>query len=125
MYVVTTDPNVNVYLDSACTNLTTSIDFGNIQQGAFEAIRLYIKNEGGGDVFIYWNSTVASDTSGKLGDWWTESPYYDRSAFGKAYSNWNGTLLESGVVMTTYYMILVDLDTPLSSHSWTLYVGVA
>lgn len=124
VYIVTTNPNIKVYWDSACTNPVTSIDFGNIQQGAFEEFRLFIKNEGGGDVYIYWNSTVASDTGGKISDWWSIHPYHKRGNFG--HHGWNGTqLLESGAVLDTWYMILVSLDTPLSSYSWTLQVGVA
>jgi hypothetical protein len=117
--IVTTTPNIKVYWDSACTDPVTSIDFGNIQQGAFVEFALYIKNEGGGDVRIYWNSTVSSVTN-KIDDCWNRITH-GRANFGLY--DWNGYLLGGGSVLTTWYMILVDPDIPLNTYSWTLYVG--
>lgn len=119
--VVTTTPDIKVYWDSACTDPVTSIDFGNIQQGAWVTKRLYIKNEGGGQVNIYWNSTVSSVTAGKIQDWWGISS--SRSSFGSTAYKINGTALASGEVRDTWYHILVDPQITLSSYSWTLNLG--
>jgi hypothetical protein len=114
--IVTTSTNIQVYSDSACTNLVTSINFGNIQQGGYAlSPELYIKNVAGGAVRVYWNSTLRFVTT-KIQECWVETTGWQNSP-------WNGTTLSSGGYIATWYQIKVDPTIPLSSYSWTLYVG--
>jgi hypothetical protein len=125
--IIATTPDIRVYWDAACTNPATSLSFGNVQQGAYMEFHLYIKNQGTGEVKIYWNSTVSSATSNKIQDQWRQYPYYGIYNFNcpktSSYGWWNGSSLSTSGVWNTYYMIRVDGSTPLSSYSWTLYLG--
>lgn len=116
--VTTTNPNIRVYWDSACTNPVTSLDFSNVQQGGFKEFSLWIRNEGGGEVKIYWNSTLGTVTT-KIHDWWGFGS--GRVNFG--FDAWNGTTIGSGGVTHEYYQILVDGDAPQTTYTWTLNVG--
>jgi hypothetical protein len=118
IYVNATDPAIELYWNAGCTDPVTSIDFGNLQKGAYEEVLIYVKNAGGGDVKIYWNSTL-SDVTTEISDWW--GLYLGRSHFGN--SDINGVYMSSGQVLGTYYKVLLDPEATLGSYSWTLNIG--
>jgi hypothetical protein len=111
--VTTTDPNIKVYWDPSCTNLTTSIPFGNVQRGATKAVSLYIKNDGGGAIYVYWNSSLSLLTD-QISEFWNrENP-----------SNYlNGTKMYEGQVLQTTYTVDILPTAPLQTYTWTLNVG--
>jgi hypothetical protein len=129
--IVATSPDIRVYWDSACTNPATSLNFGNVQQGGFVEFHLWIKNQGNGEVKVYWNSTLSFVTNQVLDDW--NNYYYangDYRGAGRNYfrntsypCDWNSTSVGTGGIIETYYQILLDASAPLSSYSWTLCVG--
>jgi hypothetical protein len=83
---------------------------------------MYIKNEGEGQVKVYWNSTVGQYA--KIHDWWGRYSGRDWFLSGASGNMWYGSsLVSGGVVGPLYYQILVDPDISLSSYSWTLNVG--
>ena len=45
--IITTDPNIGVYSDSACTNSLTSINWGSIEVGGSASQTIYIEDTGG------------------------------------------------------------------------------
>jgi hypothetical protein len=110
--VTTTDPNIKVYWDPSCTNLTTSIPLGNIQRGATKTVLLYVKNNGGGNINVYWNSSLSSVTDQIIETWNT---YYSNPC--------NGTEIGEGGVLETYYTVNILPTAPLQTYSWTLNVG--
>lgn len=114
-----TGPNIAVYWDSACTNPVTSIPLGNIQRGASKSVDLYIRNEGGGTINVYWNSTLSEQTDQITATW----EYLVYSYYGSSSIPLNGTTLAEGSVLTTKYTVRTMPTVPLQSFSWILNVG--
>jgi hypothetical protein len=114
--VTTTNPNIKVYWDSACTNPVTSIPLGNVQRGATKYVTLYIKNEGGGTIDVYWNSTLSYQTDQITDNW-------QYMGGGGYYVNLNGMVLPEGTTKTTRYSITVSPTATLQEYNWILNLG--
>jgi hypothetical protein len=113
--VTTTDPDIQIFWDAACTNPVTSIEVGNVQRGATKTITLYVKNQGGGTLHVYWNSTLREQTN-QISESWLH--YYMSN-----YVDINGTTLGEGASMQTRYDITVGPDAPLQTYTWSLNIG--
>lgn len=108
--------DLKVYWDSACTNATTSINFGNVQKSTSKAMYMYIRNEGNGTVNACWNSTCQQVSSGITELW----QYY---VSGYGWYALNGTSIAVGTVLQTYYQISVGSNCTSGQYSWTLNLG--
>ena len=107
------------YLDEACTQPVTTFDFGEMttpNQATTPYKVIYIRNEGDVVNTLFWNSTILHYpvTTGITDDW----TFYP--AWGYPGSNLNGTLLASGTVALTYYMIYIPAYTTVGIYNWTL-----
>jgi hypothetical protein len=106
------------YLDEACTQPVTTFDFGEMRTPN-QAITLYkiiyIRNEGDVMNTLFWNSTILHyPVTTEIADDWTHIP-----AWGGA-SSINSTVLDSGTVRQTYYMIHIPAYTTVGIYNWTL-----
>jgi hypothetical protein len=57
---------VGIYWDSACTNQTSSIDWGMLESGTNKTVKIYVRNEGNTFVTLSrtlqnWNPIIASN----------------------------------------------------------------
>jgi hypothetical protein len=57
---------VGIYWDSACTNQTSSIDWGMLESGTNKTVKIYVRNEGNTFVTLSktlqnWNPLIASN----------------------------------------------------------------
>ena len=85
---------VNVFWDAACTNTTSSIDWGYVDPGESKNLTIYVKNPGS-------VSEVVSMTTGN----WSSSP-----AQSKISVSWNreGYALARGIVVGAVLTLSVD-----------------
>lgn len=97
---------IGVYWDSDGSNPVDRIDFGTVTKGAQTLYKyMYIKNEGTGQVYIYWNSTLSSVTDKITESWFT-----------------NGSSVSPGSHRYDDYRITVAQDISVGTYNWTLSV---
>ncbi len=116
--IVAANPEIVIYWDSNCTEIVTSIDFGEVIQPSYKnhtlTKRLHIKNEGTVEITIYWNTTLSSVTNNITDNW---------SSLYPPLPNWNGSSIKSGVHwITEYSIVLLPEYMPVGTYNWTLTV---
>ena len=114
-------PNMTLgfYWDQECTQPVTTFDFGEIIHPNTQTdlmYKIYIRNEGEEWNDIYWNSTLPS-ASAEISNWWC---VYHTAIWG-AYPL-NGFRLNSGTVITTWYIIRIPAYPTTGNFNWTLTV---
>jgi hypothetical protein len=104
--------DLKAYWDYNCTDPVTSIDFGIVQKGKSKTVTMYIRNEGNGTVWVYWNSTSAPPTG-----WISEQWVYTS---GGPWYQLNGSSMGAGHVWESRYTVIVRSACPSGQYNWIL-----
>ena len=94
--------DIEIYANSACTQLMSTIDWGEIEAGGSSVTQLYVKNNGDTAVVLSldsenWSSTTAMNNMNL--SW-----------------NYDGSNIQPGQVKTVKITLTVDIDCPELSN---------